>query len=323
MTPYQQSVEAASKWKAAVEKLWNTQRSILVFGAIGTVSLIAACVLLIVGIVLSADATGMSTALIVSFALFGIAGLAFVVVAYVKQWVFYFDLKRWQESAPVSFSDNIRILAICTLISLIAAVVMGVFQNLSFILFFGFVSSTISFAAFAVEIVKLVMVIKLSGAKDMPFVAKQGLTNIMISYIVYFACAIVGVCVITSAVITGFIESADSYGWDDDHYEHYADDDMLDYDADDIFDYDDVSVGTLLSGIKGTGVTNISDDEIDELFDLFAEAEVAVVLLCIGFVIILCGGVASVVLYYRGWWLISKSELPLLPEPVETQYVEE
>lgn len=320
MTPYQQSVEAASKWKAAVEKLWDTQRSILIFGAIGTVSIFVACILLIVGLVLSEGATGMGTALIVSFALLCIAGLAFMVVAYVKQWVFYFDLKRWEESAPASLSDNIRTLAICTLISLIATIVAGVFQNLSFVLFFGFISSTVSFAAFAVEIVKLVMFIKLSGASAMPAVAKRGLTNIMTSYIVSFACSIFGVIIIVSSIITYVVSTVDgdSYDWDDDYYEHYDADDVFDYDVDDVFDYDDnLSVNTLLSGVTGSGIADMSDDEFDEFFDDFTDSELSLVLLFIGFIIIVCGSIVYVVLYYRGWWLISKSELPVLPEPVE------
>ena len=35
MTPYQQSIEAAKSWKEAVEKMWQTQRSILKVSLIG------------------------------------------------------------------------------------------------------------------------------------------------------------------------------------------------------------------------------------------------------------------------------------------------
>ena len=66
----------------------------------------------------------------------------------------------------------------------------------------------------------------------------------------------------------------------------------------------------------------MSDDEFDELFDDFTDSELSLVLLFIGFIIIVCGSIVYVVLYYRGWWLISKSELPVLPEPVEDVVVD-
>ena len=85
-----------------------------------------------------------------------------------------------------------------------------------------------------------------------------------------------------------------------------------------MLDYDDVEEMTLLSGIVDGDIMSMSDEEFDGLIDSFTDSVAVVVLLLIGFVISLGGVIARVVLYYRGWWLISKSELPVLPESVES-----
>jgi hypothetical protein len=214
-------------------------------------------------------------------------------------------------------AESVRVLAICTLVSLILTIISPVFQNVSIVVIFGMISSFVSMAIFVVEIVKFVMYIKLRTADAMPAVAKQGATSIMISYIVNIACTIVGVIFVVSAAVTSFVvEDIDSaYAFiDDDYY----DDDYVEY-YDDVLDYDDVEEMTLLSGIVDGDIMSMSDEEFDGLIDSFTDSVAVVVLLLIGFVISLGGVIARVVLYYRGWWLISKSELPVLPEPVESE----
>ena len=317
MTPYNQSVEAAQMWKSSVERLWKTQRSVLIFGAIGTILLVIAMILLFCGFALASDGSQWSVAMITIFVLFAIAGFGFSIVAYVKQWVFYFDLKRWGESSPMPIAESVRVLAICTLVSLILTIISPVFQNVSIVVIFGIISSFVSMAIFVVEIVKFVMYIKLRTADAMPAVAKQGATSIMISYIVNIACTIVGVIFVVSAAVTSFVvEDIDSgYAFiDDDYY----DDDYVEY-YDDVLDYDDVEEMTLLSGIVDGDIMSMSDEEFDGLIDSFTDSVAVVVLLLIGLVISLGGVIARVVLYYRGWWLISKSELPVLPESVESE----
>jgi hypothetical protein len=151
----------------------------------------------------------------------------------------------------------------------------------------------------------------------MPAVAKQGATSIMISYIVNIACTIVGVIFVVSAAVTSFVvKDIDSaYAFiDDDYY----DDDYVEY-YDDVLDYDDVEEMTLLSGIVDGDIMSMSDEEFDGLIDSFTDSVAVVVLLLIGLVISLGGVIARVVLYYRGWWLISKSELPVLTETAESE----
>lgn len=317
----QHTIESAQRWKTAVEKLWKTQRSVLIFGVSSSVLVTLAATLVAMGIVLSFDTPVLGTTLIIFSALFGIAGFVFAVIAYVKNWVFYFDLKKWQESSPITLSNNIRTLAICTLITLISVLVAGFFDSFSFIPYVSIVTSAISslvgFCAFVAEIVKLVTYYKLKGAEDMPEGGKSGTASIFHSYIVNFVCAFIGVIFISGSIVAfGINAMNDHRTYDIDSEYGYYDDD-LDY----LDDYDDMDNG-LLTGILGKDFDDLTEEDIEDLYDEITDSEVAVALFILGFLVILVGTIIKMLLYYRGWWLVSKSELEVLPEPTEEPVVE-
>lgn len=318
----QHTIESAQRWKTAVEKLWKTQRSVLIFGVSSSVLVTLAATLVVMGIVLSFDTPVLGTTLIIFSALFGIAGFVFAVIAYVKNWVFYFDLKKWQESSPITLSNNIRTLAICTLITLISVLVAGFFDSFSVIPYVSIVTSAISslvgFCAFVAEIVKLVTYYKLKGAEDMPTGGKSGAMSIFHSYIVNFVCAFIGMIFISGSIVAfGINAMNDHRTYDIDSEYGYYDDD-LDY----LDDYDDDMDSRLLTGILGKDFDDLTEEDIEDLYDEITDSEVAVALFIWGFVIILVGTIIKMLLYYRGWWLISKSELEVLPEPTEEPVVE-
>ena len=314
----QHTIESAQRWKAAVEKLWKTQRSVLIFGVSSSVLATLAATLVIMGFVLSFDTPVLGTTLIIFSALFGIAGFVFAVIAYVKNWVFYFDLKKWQESSPITLSNNIRTLAICTLITLISVLVAGFFDSFSVIPYVSIVTSAISslvgFCAFVAEIVKLVTYYKLKGAEDMPTGGKSGATSIFHSYIVNFVCAFIGMIFISGSIVAFGIDSMN----DNHHSEYGYYDDDLDY----LDDYDDDMDNGLLTGILGKDFEDLTEEDIEDLYDEITDSEVAVALFILGFLVILVGTIIKMLLYYRGWWLVSKSELEVLPEPTEEPVVE-
>ena len=317
----QHTIESAQRWKAAVEKLWKTQRSVLIFGVSSSVLATLAATLVIMGFVLSFDTPVLGTTLIIFSALFGIAAFVFAVIAYVKNWVFYFDLKKWQESSPLTLSNNIRTLAICTLITLISVLVAGFFDSFSVIPYVSIVTSAISslvgFCAFVAEIVKLVTYYKLKGAEDMPTGGKSGATSIFHSYIVNFVCAFIGMIFISGSIVAfGINAMNDHRTYDIDSEYGYYDDD-LDY----LDDYDDMDNG-LLTGILGKDFEDLTEEDIEDLYDEITDSEVAVALFILGFLVILVGTIIKMLLYYRGWWLVSKSELEVLPEPTEEPVVE-
>ena len=317
----QHTIESAQRWKAAVEKLWKTQRSVLIFGVSSSVLATLAATLVIMGFVLSFDTPVLGTTLIIFSALFGIAAFVFAVIAYVKNWVFYFDLKKWQESSPLTLSNNIRTLAICTLITLISVLVAGFFDSFSVIPYVSIVTSAISslvgFCAFVAEIVKLVTYYKLKGAEDMPTGGKSGATSIFHSYIVNFVCAFIGMIFISGSIVAfGINAMNDHRTYDIDSEYGYYDDD-LDY----LDDYDDMDNG-LLTGILAKDFEDLTEEDIEDLYDEITDSEVAVALFILGFLVILVGTIIKMLLYYRGWWLVSKSELEVLPEPTEEPVVE-
>ena len=53
------------------------------------------------------------------------------------------------------------------------------------------------------------------------------------------------------------------------------------------------------------------------------DAEGAIAAFIIALVIMIGGGIVAMYYYYRGWWLISKSELPVLPEPIDDEVGQE
>ena len=54
-------------------------------------------------------------------------------------------------------------------------------------------------------------------------------------------------------------------------------------------------------------------DDNEEVFGTFIFA----------LIIMITGSIFAMYFYYRGWWLISKSELEVLPEPIEEETGEE
>lgn len=303
MTSYQQSIEAATKWKEAVKKLWRTRLLIFIFLLVAVVSSTA-----MFAVILDTPSGGDMASVAILSVVAGIATLC----AYVMQWVFVFDLRRWEKSAPASFSIYVRVLMICTIITLAFGIISYLLKSDELI---GFVS----IISFAVGVVQFIMFIKLKNAVEMPSEAKCGLRRIVAAYIIGVVGVIVGVIVMLSAIGNFMISNADkSYMRmfaDDDYYEDY-------YDYYDRYDNDAYYLEGSPSILNGLPV-NISEEELKEMIDDFLNNESVISLIYLGCIICAVAYILYVILLYGGWYLISKSEIPVMLEPVETQYLEE
>ena len=290
MTPYQQSIEAAKSWKEAVEKMWQTQRSILKVSLIGLGLMIIAFALLFTGMMIS-SIDDLATLCLIFFFLFVVASCVFYIIAYVKQWTFFFDLKRWKNASPAALVGNIRILSICTLVTLIGAAASGVISGFTSIPYIGIIASVFSCIISTLEA---------------PAKVQEGAKSIFLSYIVNYATAIIAAMFLGIALTTVIFNAIDN---DYDYYnESYA---YYDYDD----DFDDALEDIFLSGMM--------EENLEDAYDDLTDSTLAAIAFIIAFITLFCGAIARLVLYYRGWWLISKSELPVLPEPIEEEVGEE
>ena len=311
MIPLLHSIEAAESWKVAVKNLWKTQRLILIFSILTSALLLTASILLLSGIMVDDDITDLSVILIIAACIVGFAGVCFAIATYIFQWMFYFDLKRWGQSAPTSLTGNIRTLATCTLVTLIGGIVAGFFNSFSIIPYAGIIasimSSLVSLGVFGFEIIKFVMFIRIKNDQAMPYMARTGASNIFCSYIVGIITGVVSAIVLSIAMVSFFVGALS----EDNTYSEYEY--VEEYNYDDAYE---TTESSLLSGIFGQSIDDIDDEEIEEFFDNASNSTAMVTLLIIGILIIMFGSITSYILYYYGWWLISKSELELLPERV-------
>jgi hypothetical protein len=107
----------------------------------------------------------------------------------------------------------------------------------------------------------------------------------------------------------------------DDEYDYYYEDDY--YEDDVAVAVEESNSGSLLAGIKNLSDIDEEDvEELEEFFDNATASTIAIVLFLIGILTFLTGCIASVILYYYGWWLISKSELETLPERSTTESID-
>lgn len=326
MIEFRNSFDAAESWKTSVKNLWKTQRLILIFGILSGVLLLTASILLFSGIMAAENISNLSLILIITACVCGFAGVCFAIATYICEWIFYFDLKRWGQCAPLSIAGNIRTLATCTLVTLIAGIVTGFFDSFSVIPYIGIVTSIISalvgLCALVFEIIKFVMIIRMKNAPDMPYMAKRGAANLFYSYIISFVVVIFSIVFICGTAISFFAsvftnsdDTHSEYEYVEEYNYYYEDD----YDSDCDVLYEESSNVSLLSGIIGNTFNDIDDEDLEEIEDMFDDAIsslLTVVLFLTGLFVFIFGSIISVIFYYYGWWLISKSELEVLPERV-------
>ena len=341
MTPYQQSIEAAKSWKEAVGAMWKRQRTMLFLGIACIALLLVGLVMLCIGLVTIDESQSVGTPLIVTSIIIMLMMLVPAIVSVVMLWIFYFDVKRWQNAAPESLKKSIKLFSLGLLITLIASVAASVIGGFTTIPYIGvgaqMLNSLIECAAIAGAIIEFIAIIKLRKANDMPELAKQGAHCIFINYIISWAVAAIGtIIMIFAAVALAFsvFDALDDAGYNDsevggllagidDYYEYEEYEEYDDYE-----EYDEIEVYEESFDISSPGfwdslTEELTDEDDIAFFNALDDAEGAWIAFIVALLIMIGGGIVAMYYYYRGWWLISKSELPVLPEPIEDEVGEE
>jgi hypothetical protein len=311
----------------------------MLFLAIACIALLlVGLVMLCIGLVTIDESQSVGTPLIVTSIIIMLMMLIPAIVSVVMLWIFYFDVKRWQNAAPESLKKSIKLFSLGLLITLIASVATSVIGGFTTVPYIGggaqMLNSLIECAAIAGAIIEFIAIIKLRKADDMPELAKQGAHCIFINYIISWAVAAIGtIIMIFAAVALAFsvVDELDDADYNDSEVGGLLAgiDDYYDYDEyDDYEEYDEIEVYEESFDISSPGFWDsineeLTDDEVNELLDALDDAEGAWIAFIVALLIMISGGIVAMYYYYRGWWLISKSELPVLPEPIEEEVGEE
>lgn len=332
MTPYQQSIEAAKSWKEAVGAMWKRQRIMLYLGIACLALLFVGMALLFSGLGSIEDAPSVGTPLLIFGIVVLLIMLAPAIISVVMLWIFYFDVRKWQNAAPESLQKSIKLFSLGLLITLIASAASGVIGGFTTVPFIGgateMLSSLIEGAGFAGMILEFIAIIRLRRADDMPELAKQGAQSLFINYIISFVATAVGSIIMVFAFISLTFNALDNYDDIDSYDSNFSNiwtDIDEDYDYEEYDDYEEFedSDNVLLSGIWDSMDDEFTDEEDLAFLNSLEDAEGAIAAFIIALVIMIGGGIVAMYYYYRGWWLISKSELPVLPEPIEDNVGEE
>lgn len=323
MTPYQQSIEAAKNWKEAVGAMWKRQRIMLYLGIACLALLFVGMALLFSGLSSIEDAPSVGTPLLIFGIVVLLIMLAPAIISVVMMWLFYFDVRKWHNAAPESLKKSIKLFSLGLLITLIAAAASGVIGGFTTVPFIGgaaeVLSSLIEGAGFAGMILEFIAIIRLRRADDMPELAKQGAQSLFINYIISFVATAVGSIIMVFAFISLTFNALDNYDDIDSYDSNFSN---IWTDVDDYEEFED-SDNVLLSGIWDSMDDEFTDEEDLAFLNSLEDAEGAIAAFIIALVIMIGGGIVAMYYYYRGWWLISKSELPVLPEPIEDNVGEE
>lgn len=288
MAPNNYSTKDASNWKEAVESIWRKQKTILILTLVSLIPVGA-----IYGIFFGMVNNPMfhyeiEGSLYRYFMTFIFIALGHLIVIYAMNWVLYASLRRWFNIAPESLKKSIKLISIGLMIVLISSVVSSLITDLE---------TAANLAVFAGVIVQFVGIVQLRNAEGMPEVGRKGASKIMWGYIISWVISFVAVGIFVSGMSSFMLDHTNDYDYDDDYvsssvFNSYDDDYYDDYDEE--LSYEEEMM--IMNFINSNEFFNIS---------------------LITLIVALIGWSISIYFTYRGWWLISKSELPVLSEPTE------
>ena len=329
MTPYKQSIEAAKSWKEAVGAMWKRQRLMLFLSIAAYVLLFIGLPILIGGIFCLEESVATATPLIITGTLSLLAMIPLAVTIIILMWVFYFDVRKWHKAAPESLKKSIKLLQIGVLITLIAALGGTTFSGFATIPYIGVVAqllnSACQAAAYAGVILQFISVIKLRKAQDMPALGQKGAKSIFINYIVSFATAVFGSIVMIAALATLIVNLVDGTTEDNDIDEEVVNISTIWNTEDDEFTTDDTYELEFDDSVflETLAEEAVNDEELAILKEFADDNEEVFGAFILALIIMITGSIFAMYFYYRGWWLISKSELEVLPEPIKDETSEE
>lgn len=314
MTPNIEHTEVATNWKRAVEKIWKRQRVMLWMMAPG-LALIALGIILAWICIMVEGSLLLATCALVS-SLVGIALFYLAQVGnYFIEWWFCINIGQWRKSAPKNLRRGILLYFIGLLISIILTLVSHISSYLYlipipylYVIIVTIVNTILSISgilAIAATVLQLVGLFKMQNNMDMPTNVRKGATSILTHYAIKYGAMIIG-GIFISVAITWLMVSAwwsTTFGQIENIYDTFTA-------AIDI-------VESVDSGEKNalTGVHDFMYGEYESGTDDTVDTLVTVFILCLaGISIFAFGYITAMFFRFRGWRLISQSELEITPK---------
>lgn len=289
------------KWSYAVQDMWSTQRMLLIMSA-------AVVLLAIIGtamLIAMAESQAVFISLI-PLSLCGLVGIA----AYVYQWRFLSNIKEWQETAPEEDRKAIGLFKTAWLISLIAAGLIMFISMLSVVpvlnIFASIASGLVSTASLVSFVIQFIAINKLRKSSTMPQMAHRGVVSLFKYYITYAISAVLAYILI----IVGMVAVVPAILAEDGNMGSFMQETLVN-EPDDYYDYynNDTSYTPQSTFLPQ------QDNNVEPLTEV--SFVIGIIVIILGYIILFVGAVTAMIFYYRGWWLIGKSELEVAPEVIE------
>ena len=338
MQNFKDYLTTPSSWSEAVQRLWSIKRKTMFLtasAAVLTVFMIA--IFWFTAAILLNEIDNIATPVFIFLgALYFIAFLA-CLITYLLEWLFYINLKKWEDVAPEQLKGGIKRYALFAFVMLIATAVVYFLDKFTHTPYISIIANAILLpailAVIGAEIGKFVTVIKMRKAEEMPQEAKSGFTLLYYSFIAKYGSYILGaICLFISLIAAMVDDDVDfeefgTYG-NMFAYNEWVANDMIGYyelekitpyygyewyadNIGELFKHDLNDIDYLLDGLMRC-IRYDCEEAIDELTD----SDVFSFFSITGLVIIALGAILSFVLHYRGWWLIAQSDIEPTAKPV-------
>lgn len=323
MATFKKQLAPVTAWKDAVTALWKRQRIMLGFTlpgiALTTLSIILLWICIGVGGSLALSITALASFL---------AGATFIALSqaacYFLDWWFFIDLVNWRKATPkgarkgiaLYFSGLIAIL-ILTLVHLTSSSLYLIPIPYIYILFTAiasFIQSITGIICLVAFILQLVGLFSICKNLDMPSKVRKGATSILVHYAVKYGAAIIGCAFIIAAASLLMVNAwwAANFG----AVENTVDAVVAGVNTVTAISTGETDIATgitdYLYGEYESGV-NATTDTMVEAFTLFL----------IGVSVFVVGYIIALFLRFRGWKLISKSELEITPAPATFENIDD
>ena len=295
------TLNISQKWALCVEKIWKTQRTILYLTLANAALSIFSGVLLFLFPPLGAIL--LSLPALITLAI------------HVMDWVFIFKFKEWVKVNELDDKKWLKMYNIALLIKVITNATFILTTLLSVIPVINVIAATISVCASGLLLISLLMqlwaLFKLRKA-HMPEKARKGLAYILKHYIVLAASNVIGwsLGLIGSIMLFGATFIFSNYFLID-----FAKA-LMKGDVEEAFHIDEIKDAFTFDYEEEAAKAEEEEDDSTLKWG-FALYIIAMILTIGGSAIVFIGYVFAQCFYYRGWWLVGKSERELRQSDID------
>lgn len=343
MQRLKQLVATPENWNEAVQMLWRVKRTTLLLNLyVIALTVVTTAIVWFTAAILISALNNIAVPIFLILIILYITGVIACLCIYLLEWLFYVNIKRWQGVAPAEFKSGIKSFSTYILIFLIATPLVYFLEKFTHTHYITYIASAIQLpviiAIIASEIGKFTAIMKLRRVAEMPSIAKRGLSHIFYSYILKYGSYAVGIIFLFMSLIVMSFDKDIKYEQFGQHGEIYANAVWANNSQNDeaskhltqyygygwyidkfsdIFDHKLSEIDDILDGLM-----HCVREDFEEAADEIADNDAITFLSLTGVIIIAMGAILAFAIYYRGWWLISKSEIDTLPEPTPDSHEE-